>query len=91
MCDPWSTRRMLIARSAVSLSDDGLVQMIASLRISLVVCFDFIPPVVVVVARVIVVVVVARVIVDDSGVIFDDATHLAHRRAAFDIVGGGCR
>ncbi len=52
---------------------------------------SIIPPVVVIVARVIVVVVVARVVVDDSGVILNDVTHLAHRRAAFDIIGGGCR
>jgi hypothetical protein len=41
MYDPWSARRMPIARSAVSLPDDGPVQTITSLRISPVVGFDF--------------------------------------------------
>jgi hypothetical protein len=41
MYDPWSARRMPIARSAVSLPDDGSVQTIASLRISPVLFFYF--------------------------------------------------
>ncbi len=41
MYDPWSARRMPIARSALSSPDDGPVQTIASLRISRVVRFDF--------------------------------------------------
>ena len=49
--------------------------------------YSVIPPVVI--ARVVIFIIVARVVVDNSGVIVDGVTHLAHRRAFLVVDGGG--